>query len=189
MKNKLVYLALFTAATAFIGGCASKNASYVESGGTRTIISTNKINIADWNNAAASLTNELLSSGKLETVPEKQPVKMLVSRVINRTSDNIDTDMLTRKITMVLGNSGKVRVVSQDAATSELAEYEAEMSGKKVSKPKLTLTGKILEDRESNSDLREVTYTFFLEVNYRGTPIWAGEKQITKQSEKGLFGM
>ena len=171
MKNKLVYLALFAAATAFVGGCASKNASYVESGGARTIISTNKINIADWNNA------------------EKQPVKMLVSRVINRTSDNIDTDMLTRKITMVLGNSGKVRVVSQDAATSELAEYEAEMSGKKVSKPKLTLTGKILEDRESNSDLREVTYTFFLEVNYRGTPIWAGEKQITKQSEKGLFGM
>ncbi len=185
---KIFKTLLIISLLALVSGCASNNATYVDSGGARSIISTNKINIADWNAAAASLTNDLLSSGALEKIPEKQPVKMLVSRIINRTSESIDTDMLTRKITMVLGNSGKVRVVSQDAATSELAEYEAEMTGKKVAQPKITMTGKILEDRESNSDLREVTYTFFLEVNYRGTPIWSGEKQITKQSEKSSFG-
>ena len=171
-----------------ISGCASDNASYVESGGARSIITTNKINIADWNSAAAALINDMLSSGALEKTGEKQPVKMLVSRIRNSTSEVIDVEMLTRRVAMTLTNSGKVRVVSNDAATMELAEYEAEMKGKKVSKPKITLTGKISEDRESNSSAREVTYTFSLELNHRGSPVWIGEKQITKQSSKGMFG-
>lgn len=171
-----------------ISGCASDNASYVESGGARSIITTNKINIADWNSAASALINDMLSSGALEKTGEKQPVKMLVSRIRNSTSEVIDVEMLTRRVAMTLTNSGKVRVVSNDAATMELAEYEAEMEGKKVSKPKITLTGKISEDRESNSSAREVTYTFSLELNHRGSPVWIGEKQITKQSSKGMFG-
>jgi len=54
--------------------------------------------------------------------------------------------------------------------------------------PKLTITGKIIEVRESNSDLKEVTYTFFLQVNYLGKSIWMGQKQIAKQSTKSAFG-
>ena len=75
-----------------ISGCASDNASYVESGGARSIITTNKINIADWNSAAAALINDMLSSGALEKTGEKQPVKMLVSRIRNSTSEVIDVD-------------------------------------------------------------------------------------------------
>lgn len=172
-----------------ISGCASDNASYVESGGARSIITTNKINIADWNSAASALINDMLSSGALEKTGETQPVKMLVSRIRNSTSEVIDVEMFTRRVAMTLTNSGKVRVVSSDAATIELAEYEAEAKGKKISKPKITLTGKISEDRESNSSAREVTYTFSLELNHRGSPVWIGEKQITKQSSKGVFGL
>ncbi|MDX8416155.1 penicillin-binding protein activator LpoB [Intestinicryptomonas porci] len=168
-----------------ISGCASDNASYVESGGARSIITTNKINIADWNSAASALINDMLSSGALEKTGETQPVKMLVSRIRNSTSEVIDVEMLTRRVAMTLTNSGKVRVVS----SIELAEYEAEAKGKKISKPKITLTGKISEDRESNSSAREVTYTFSLELNHRGSPVWIGEKQITKQSSKGMFGL
>ena len=185
-KTATILASILSLAALFVSAGCGSNAEYVEAGGSRSLISTDKINIADWNKAADALVNSMLASSAFEKL--KKPAILQVSRIINRTSESIDTDMLTRKITMVLGNSGKVRVVSQDAATSELAEYEAEMTGKKVAQPKITMTGKILEDRESNSDLREVTYTFFLEVNYRGTPIWSGEKQITKQSEKSSFG-
>ena len=70
-----------------------------------------------------------------------------------------------------------------------VAKKEAELSGNKLETPKITLTGKISEDRESNSSAREVTYTFSLELNHRGSPVWIGEKQITKQSSKGMFGL
>ena len=186
MKSKQAIIAAIAAA--LLGGCASDNASYVESGGPRSIISANKIDVADWNAAAASLTNDLLSSGVLERTGEKQPIKLLVSRVKNSTSEVVDVEMLTRKITMTLINSGKAIVASGDIATQELAEAEAAANGSKVEKPKITITGKILENREINSSMKEVTYTFMLDVNYRGSAIWSGEKQITKQAEKPLFG-
>ena len=185
--KKIAIWAIFPAAVAaLLAGCSSGNARYVDTGGSRSVISTRKINMADWNNAASSLVDELLSSGKLESF--KQPVKMKVSRIVNRTSNAIDTDLLTRQICIVLNNSGKAETVSEDAATSELAEYEAFMKNEKVSAPKITMTGKIIEDRDSNDDLDEVTYVFFLEVNAGGKAIWQGQKQITKQSERSSFG-
>lgn len=184
--NKLYTILSCAAAIILFGGCSSTNASYVESGGSRSVISTDKINIADWNNASASLVNDMLSAGVLEKF--KQPVKMKVSRVINRTTRNIETSLLTQQICIALNNSGKVLAMSDDAATNELAEYEAFMKGQNsVSSPKITMTGKIIEDRESNSDVNEVTYIFMLEVNNGGVQVWSGQKQITKQAEKGWF--
>jgi hypothetical protein len=87
-----------------------------------------------------------------------------------------------------LNNSGKAIAVSDDATTNELAQYEAKRQGETIALPKLTITGKIIEVRESNSDLKEVTYTFFLQVNYLGKSIWMGQKQIAKQSTKSAFG-
>ena len=174
------------ASLAAMCGCASGNASYVESGGARSVVTTNKINIADWNNAAAGLVNDMLASNCLDQF--KLPVKMKVSRIVNRTSQPIDTDMLTKQISIALNNSGKVITESQDAATRELAEYEAFTSNKKVSVANITMTGKIIEDRDSNSDVREVTYVFMLEINSGGNAIWQGQKQISKQSAKSSFG-
>ncbi len=85
-------------------------------------------------------------------------------------------------------NSGKVIVIKDDKATQELLQYEAEMSGKKIGMAKITLTGSISEDREINSDKREVTYTFTLELNMNGTSRWIGQEQISKQSDRSSFG-
>ena len=187
IKNiiSLMSLSIFVA----LAGCAGdENAKYVESGGARTIISTNKINIADWNTAAITLVNEMISSGVFERIPEQKPIRLVVSRIVNRTSENIDTDMLTKKIEITLTNSGKALIVSSDPTTHTMAQNLAKANGKAVPSPKITLTGKILEDRESNSSMREVTYTFQLELNYAGAAAWIGEKQITKQQGKSSFG-
>lgn len=171
-----------------VSGCASKNASYVQSGGADSIISTRKINIADWNSAAAKLTSNLLASGTLDSLGLKQPIKMLVSSVKNNTSEVIDTSMLTNRIIMDLTNTGKVIAISNDRATQELAQSEAKISGKKIDPAKITLTGLISEDREANSDKREVTYTFTLQLNMDGASRWIGTEQITKQSDISAFG-
>lgn len=186
MNAKIRYILLSAACASAMCGCASDNAYYVDSGGPRTVVSTDKINIADWNNASAALVNEMLSSGVLERF--KQPVKMRVSRIVNRTSQPVDTDLLTKQICIVLNNSGKVVAESSDKAASELAEYEAFKANKQVAAPQITMSGKIIEDRESNSDVREVTYVFMLDINSAGVAVWSGQKQITKQAQKGLFG-
>ena len=187
MKTK--FYKFFMAVLAVImSGCASNNASYVQSGGANTIISTRKINIADWNNAAAKLTSNLLASGTLDNLGLKQPIKMLVSTVKNNTSEVINTSMLTDRIIMDLTNTGKVIAINNDKATQELLQYEAEISGKKIGVAKITLTGSISEDREVNSDKREVTYIFTLSLNMNGTSRWIGTEQITKQSDRSTFG-
>ncbi len=170
---------------AIFAACSSDKASYVKSGGPQSVITTKKINIADWNNAASALVNDMLASGCLEKF--KQPVRMKVSRIINRTSESIDTDMLTKQICIVLNNSGKAIAVSDDKATKELADYQAFMAGTKTPVPAITMTGKIIEDRDDNEDVREVTYIFMLDINSGGAAIWSGQKQISKQSPKGLF--
>ena len=50
------------------------------------------------------------------------------------------------------------------------------------------MSGKIIELRDSDEDTNEVTYVFFLELNYNSTIVWQGQKQIAKQSDKGIFG-
>lgn len=50
---KKTYILAFVLSALLLAGCASKNATYVESGGARSIVSTNKINMADWNAAAS----------------------------------------------------------------------------------------------------------------------------------------
>jgi PBP1b-binding outer membrane lipoprotein LpoB len=144
--------------------------------------------MADWNSASTALVNEILASGAIDKTGLELPAKIKVSRVINRTSNAIDTELLTNQICIALNNSGKAIAVSDDATTNELAQYEAKRQGKTIALPKLTITGKIIEVRESNSDLKEVTYTFFLQVNYLGKSIWMGQKQIAKQSTKSAFG-
>lgn len=168
-------------------GCASGNASYVESGGARSVVTTNKINMADWNSAASALVNEMLSSDVFSKL--NPPVKMQVSRIINRTSNSIDTDMLTKQICIALNNSGKAVALSSDASAKELAKYQALKNGTSTAVADIVLSGKIMEDRDSNNDVNEVTYVFVVDINHNGAIVWSGQKQISKQSSKGIFGL
>ena len=108
---------------------------------------------------------------------------MAVGRILIRTSRSIETDLLTRQITIALNNSGKVRVAATDAFSKEQEKYEAFMNDKKVSLPKLVMTGKIIEDRESVDGVREVTYVFILSLASGGEVIWEAQKQIAKHAD------
>ena len=181
MKTLLFSITAALAAAA-VSGCSSDAARRIEAGGPRSLVSVNKINMADWNEAAASLVNDMISSGCLDSFKPK-PVKMAVGRIVNRTSQAIETDLLSRQITIALNNSGNVRVVSSDAYSREQEKYEAFVNDKKVSLPKLVMTGKIIEDRESVDGVREVTYIFMLSLSSGGEVVWESQKQIAKQAD------
>lgn len=188
MKNRIIVCVLIAAASLFLQACHNEQATRIEAGGARSLTTVDKINIADWNEAGAQLVNNLISSGCLESLGKK-PVRMKVSRVINRTSQSIDTDMLTRKITMALNSSGYVRVISEDSYAKELGRATALQNNKSTALPSLVLSGKINEDRAFVGSRREVTYTFYLALSdSNGDVIWEGEQQIAKQDYRNSFG-
>lgn len=174
---------------ALLAGCETGNAKYTESGGPRSLISTDKINIADWNKAADALVDSLISSGAFENFNSK-PVIIQVSRIVNRTSQRVDTDLLTKRITIALNNSKLAIAKTDDPLSKELAEYQNFAGGKGgVPAASAALSGKIIEDREKVGGKTEVTYVFQLSLNAGGLAIWEDQRQITKQSEKTFLGL
>ena len=63
MKNIKTAICISAAILLAVSGCSSDSARRIEAGGARSLLSVNKINMADWNEAASSLVNDMLASG------------------------------------------------------------------------------------------------------------------------------
>ena len=125
---------------------------------------------------------------------------MAISRIINNTQTQIDTDSLTKKIRVALNQSGKVVTTTtmglggnaEDPMAKEAAQMNAMLNGEKQKTvlPYYTLSGKLLEDRARAGSTRQVTYTFQLSLTTvkDGIAVWEDEKQITKQGKKASVG-
>lgn len=203
---KSLRLILLTSATSLallsFSGCesTSPNAKYVDSKGTETIVSLDQINIQDWANAADQMVNSLLASGKLERSPE-QPAIMAVSRIVNNTQQQVDTDYLTKKIRTALNQSGKVMTSTtiglgdkaEDPLARDAGDLARFMEGNKSAPEKMpyfTLSGKLLENRAKAGSTRQVTYSFQLSLTEikTGLAVWEDEVEITKQGKKASVG-
>lgn len=199
--NKLRQSLLIAAVPAalLLSGCESTSAGYVDSKGPNTIVSLDQINIQDWNKAADEMVASLLTSGVLERAPS-QPAIMAVSRIVNNTQQQVDTDSLTKKIRIALNQSGKVVTTTtmglggtaEDPMAKDAGEMAAMLEGKKqkTTLPYYTLSGKLLEDRAQAGRTRQVTYTFQISLTTvkDGLAVWEDEKQITKQGSKPGVG-
>lgn len=195
----LIISAAALPAALFLGGCETTDARYVDSKGTSTIVSLDQIDIQDWNKAADEMVASLLASGVLERAPE-QPAVLAISRIVNNTQQQVDTDSLTRKIRVALNQSGKTITTTtlglggkaEDPLAKEAAEMQAMLGGQKktTTLPYYTLSGKLLEDRTRAGKTRQVTYTFQLALTTvrDGLAIWEDEKQITKQGSRPSVG-
>ena len=199
MNTRLLALSVVvTPAALFLAGCET-GATYTDSKGTGTIVSLDQIDIQDWNRAADEMVASLLASGVLERAPE-QPAVMAVSRIVNNTMQQIDTDSLTKKIRIELNRSGKTITTTtlglggraEDPLAKEAAEMQAMLDGQKkaTTLPYYTLSGKLLEDRARAGSTRQVTYTFQLSLTTAKDvlAVWEDEKQITKIGKKPSVG-
>jgi uncharacterized protein (TIGR02722 family) len=196
MKSKIIF-SLLAALPFVIGGCAT-NAHYVETGGRESVVSVNQINIQDYIQAANAAVNDLLASGALDRVPNP-PAVLAISRIVNNTGQQIDTDLLVKKIRVAVLNSGKALTTTtmglggtaEDPMAKGLQQENEFMNDQKVTrKPDFTLSGKIIETTARAGSTRQSTYSFQLSLSdaRTGLATWEGEKEITKQGTRSSVG-
>jgi uncharacterized protein (TIGR02722 family) len=195
MKNKIILSLIAAALPVLVTGCAT--AHYVETGGRENVVSINQINVQDYIQAANSAVNDLLASGALDRVPNP-PAVLAISRIVNNTGQQFDTDMLTKKIRVALLQSGKAMTTTTfglgGTAEDPLAkgiQQESEFSNdqKTTRTPDFSLSGKIIETSVRAGSTRQSTYSFQLSLtDKQGLAVWEGEKEITKQGTQPAVG-
>ena len=193
--KKIIILPLIAVAAAFTG-CGT-NAHYVQTGGRESIVSIGQINDQDFIAAAGAATSDLLASGVLDRV-KNPPAVLAMSRIVNNTGQQIDIDLLTKKIRVGLLNSGKAVTTTtfgldgqaEDPLAKGIQQQQEFMNDQKTTRlPDFTLSGKIIETTAKSGDTRQSTYSFQLSLtDNQGLAVWEGEKQITKQGTRSSVG-
>ena len=173
MKTTALKVAILAACAAIVASCSSDKAHYIKAGGQESLLSTHKINMSDWNKVAEKMASDIVSSGILDKLG--QP-KFYVGEISNRTSDHIETDILTKQISIALRKTGKVRVVAD-------ALYRNGSTIKNISAQDIIMTGTIIENRDTVDGVREVTYVFNAQLSRNGEVIWEEMQQIAKQTD------
>ena len=185
---------------AVMSGCQQKKATYVDSSGPDTIVTVKEIDVQDWNRAAEEMVTSLLTSGRINATSQ-QPAVMAISRIVNNTSEQIDTDLLTKKIRVALNQSGKVLTTTtvgvggrtEDPLAAEVRGAKDAATGVQTDARlavNYTLSGKIIQNRAKAGKVWETTYSFQLSLTDvdRGLAVWEEERQITKQGSKPAIG-
>jgi penicillin-binding protein activator len=196
--KKTILLSLLAAAIPFVlGGCRTP-AHYIQTGGRESLVNVNQINIQDFIQAANTATSDLLASGALDKVANP-PAVLAISRIVNNTGQQIDTDLLIKKIRVAVLNSGKAQVTTtmglggtaEDPMAKGLqqeAEFKADQ--KTTRTPDFTLSGKIIQLAVKAGNTSQSTYSFQLSLTdaRTGLAVWEGEKEITKQGTSPSVG-
>jgi uncharacterized protein (TIGR02722 family) len=201
MNRPIVSTVLVVATAALLGGCASSQATYVDPASTRTLSNVGEINVQDWNMASESMINSLISkhinSGSLKGSGPDGRAILAISRIVNNTSIQIDTDILVKKIRVALLGTGKVVADitaglggPEDPLAAEARREQQFLGTQKVAgRPDYTLSGKIIENRTRQGNQRESTYVFQMALATRdGLAVWEEEKTITKQGKRPPVG-
>jgi uncharacterized protein (TIGR02722 family) len=192
MKNKIL-LPLLTAALPLIALSCGTNAHYIQTGGSQSVVSTGYINIQDYIQAANEMTGKLLASGALDRVPNP-PAVLAISRIVNNTDQQIDTDLLIKKIRVAVLDSGKAMTTTTmglgGTAEDPLAQGLQQQSPNTIRTPDFTLSGKIIQLYVKAGSTSQSTYSFQLSLTdpKSGLAVWEGEKEITKQGTRSSVG-
>lgn len=172
-------------------GCSSPaRAQYVDSQGPETVVSLNQVDIQDFQVAANALVADMLLWDAFSGT--KKPVVAL-SRVVNDTSNNFDTSLLTNTVQEAILKSRKAVVsmsMSIDRNADTVRQDAAMLGASETVVPDLTLTGKISEVAARSGSMRQVSYVFSLRlVDVKtGAVVWMNSKTVTKQGEVNTVG-
>ncbi|MCP5516390.1 MAG: penicillin-binding protein activator LpoB [Verrucomicrobiales bacterium] len=186
-------LPMVIAAAVLAGGCASPKTSYVEADSSRLITTVEGINIQDFAQAAdamtASLIDNFINPGLLKSGVPGEPALMAISRIVNSTGQQLDTDMLIKKIRVTLLRTGKVQTSTTVAFGGVEDPLVAELGGAPKRRPDYTLSGKIIEDRTRAGKVRQSSYIFQLALSsLDGIAVWEDERIIVKQGSRPSVG-
>lgn len=155
------------------------------------------LNAGDFDQAADAAVQSLLGSGAVDR-PGGGRYVLVISRIINDTTQRIDTDQLVKKIRIALLRSGKVvttTAIGLDGAEDEMTHAARELRGNaefdqrgvagtgQLQAPDLSLSGKIIQRVNTvNSRTQQIDYYFQLSLTdiNSGLALWEDEYPITK---------
>ncbi|MBL0687503.1 MAG: penicillin-binding protein activator LpoB [Sulfurospirillum sp.] len=193
---KIVLVSLIAIGALVFTGCTSKP-HYVGVKNSKDMPTTMSIDRRDFEKAANEAIKDLLDSGALDRQDgEKYVVAM--GRMVNDTTQKIDTDMLIKKIRIAMLKSGKAVVTTavkaggaEDEMTHEVrklrenSEFKQSTIAKKgtIYAPDMSLSGKIMQRiiKAGKKD-QLVEYYFHLTLTQieTGLAIWEGESIVGK---------
>lgn len=183
-----------------ITGCSTK-AKYVDSTGPRTLVTVDAINIQDYAAAADTMIDSLITSvingGRLKSA-NGEPAILGISRIINNTSQHVDTDLLTKKIRVALNKTGRVVTTTtyglggqgEDPLAQQILKDREKVENKPLTRlPDYSLSGKLIEQRVRSGNTQQASYVFQLTLTSQdGLAVWEEEKTITKQARRSALG-
>lgn len=169
------------------------------------IVSVGQVDIQDFKRASNELATKLLKSPVLAKYGPDNRAVMAVSLIENRTSTQLETDLLIKDIRTALLNSGKVyttTAVSVGASEDPLVrdarnlrkddEFDQSTIAAKgtLKAPDFTLSGKIIGQNVRDGHLRQSTYTFQLSLSdtKTGLEVWGDSCNVTKQGRHNTVG-
>ncbi len=175
-----------------------QRATYIDTGGTESIVSVGEVDIQDIQRAASGMLDSMLASGVLETA-RNQPARVVVERVVNDTSSRFDVGELVYRMRSQLVNSGEAQVEGAYGPQAESAvarrelERRAARSGQSAAdllRPDFSLKGRITQLKRRAGQVRQTTYTFRLTLFdlESGREAWTDYVEITKQGTKPSIG-
>ena len=197
MLKQLITLSASAAIVLAFAGCGQK-ATYIETGGTQSVVSVGEVDIQDIQRAASDMLDSMIANGVLRTAPH-QPARVVIDRVVNDTSSRFDTGELLYRMRAQLVNSGQAQIQGAYGSNPETEVAQDEMkrkaflegkSGGDVFKEDFTLTGKITQLKRRAGNTRQTTYTFRLtlfNIN-TGREVWTDYSEVTKQGTKNNIG-
>ena len=158
----------------------------------------------DFEFAAGEAVESFLSSPLSRKPGSTAPWVMAISRMINDTALNIDTDQLVKKIRVDLLNSGRVIVTTavglegpedplsaktRELQDSELFNQETVAQDGTMVAPELSLSGKIIQRSNVIDGKQQVDYYFQLTATNieTGLAYWEFEQVIAKLGDNQRF--
>lgn len=203
MKNRTTFLLAFAAVLLITAGCGS-DPERIDPAGNSGLTTTHDINFKDWQTAAETCINSMLQSGVL-TRPDGRKTVLMISLVKNKTSQHIDTEILTDKIRQAVLRSGKAVTTTavgangpEDKASKQVRDLQdddmfnqntVQKMGTAIA-PDMSLAGEIIQQK-TNLGRNTESYFFFhmtLTDLSSGLAVWEDNVEIAKQSKRPYFG-
>lgn len=189
MNIKIITLS--AASALIVAGCGTP-ATYVDPASSRVVTELGRINIQDFAKAADEMTQSLIDSqiatGQLQSGVEGKPALLAISRIVNSTGEQLDTDQLIKKMRVALLKTGKVQI----STTMNLGGPEdplAAANQKQLRLPDYTLSGKIIQNEARAGNIRQSAFVFQLSLSSTdGVAVWEDEKTIVKQGSRSTVG-
>ena len=201
--KKINILFLTFSLVLLLTGCGS-NPHRIDPEGSSDLITTHEINFKDWQNVADKAAESLVNSGVLKRNDGQKNI-LMISEIKNKTTQHINTEILTDRIRGDLLKSKLAMTTTaislqgpEDKATREvrILEHDELFDKSTVQKnataiaPNMSLSGTIIQKKTKYSRSEESYFFFHVVLTdlKTGLAVWEDNFEIAKQKQKSFMG-